>query len=207
MYIPEYYKNENHEEIEAFLKANAFGILVSTVDGKLWASHIPLELDKNADGKNILTGHISNQNNQCKSLLPGEEVMAIFSGPHAYVSSSWYDFEGVPTWNYSAVHVYGKIRVLSEEELVETLKTLVDKYEAGRENPTKVENLSRKTMMMARAITGFEIEITNIEAKKKMSQNRNEKNYNSVIEHLEKAGDPGSKAVAEEMKKIPKNDS
>src|SRR6476660_8481291 len=101
MYIPSYYKNENREEIEAFLKANAFGILVNTVDGKLWATHIPLELAENEQCKQVLIAHVSKENPQWKSFDSGEEVLAIFSGPHAYVSSSWYDFEGVPTWNYS----------------------------------------------------------------------------------------------------------
>src|SRR5690606_2949733 len=107
MYIPSYYKNENPDEIEAFLNANAFGILISTVNDKPWATHIPMEFSK-ANGKAFLTGHISNENSQCQSLGSDQEMMAIFTGPHAYISSSWYDFEGVPTWNYLAVHVYGK---------------------------------------------------------------------------------------------------
>lgn len=202
MYIPAYYKNENRDEIEAFLKANAFGILINTVDGRLWASHIPMALSEK-DGKQFLTAHVSMQNDQWKGFASGE-VLAIFSGPHAYVSSSWYDFEGVPTWNYTAIHVYGKVRILDEAETVASLKTLVDKYEAGRENPTRVEDLSRKTMMMARAIVAFEIEITDIQAKKKHSQNRDEKNYQSVISHLEKTGHPDALAIAEDMKKNPR---
>jgi transcriptional regulator len=201
MYIPDYYKNENRNEIEAFLTANAFGILVNRVDGKLWATHIPLELAQNTEGKQVLIAHVSKENPQWKSFDSGEEVMAIFSGPHAYVSSSWYDFEGVPTWNYSAIHVYGKVRILDETETVASLKTLVDKYESGNENPVRVEDLSRKTMMMARAIVAFEIEITDIQAKKKHSQNRDAKNYESVISHLENSGNPDAVAIAADMKK------
>ncbi|RZJ28555.1 MAG: FMN-binding negative transcriptional regulator [Flavobacterium sp.] len=204
MHIPEYYKNENSEEIQAFLKANSFGILVSKGGGKLLATHIPLELETNPDGKLILEGHVSKENPQWNHFETGDEVLAIFSGPHAYVSSSWYDFEGVPTWNYIAVHVYGKIRIVSEEELIASLTKLVDKYESGRDNPTKVENLSRKTMMMSRAIVGFEIEITDIQAKKKLSQNRDDKNYESVVSHLEQSGEAAGKAIASEMKKIRK---
>ena len=131
MYIPEYYKNENRPEIEAFLKANAFGILVNVIDGKPWATHVPLELVECPDGKRFLVAHISRENEQWKGLSPDEEVLAIFSGPHAYISSSWYDFEGVPTWNYSAVHVYGKPRILDESETIASLKALVDKYEVN----------------------------------------------------------------------------
>ncbi len=203
MYIPSYYKNENRHEVESFLKANAFGILVNTVDGKLWATHVPLELTKR-DGKQLLVAHVSKENPQWQGFSQNDEVLAIFSGPHAYVSSSWYDFEGVPTWNYSAVHVYGKVKILDENETVASLKTLVDKYEAGRENPTRIEDLSNKTMMMARAIVAFEIEITDIQAKKKHSQNRDPKNYESVISHLEQSKDPSAIAIASDMRKNPR---
>ncbi len=204
MYIPEYYKNEDRQEIENFLRANAFGILISQNNGKLLATHIPMELGHNADNKPVLTGHISKENNQWKSFTAGEEVLAVFTGPHAYVSSSWYDFEGVPTWNYLAVHVSGKIRIQNEDELIAALKNLVDKYEAGRQNPTRVENLSRKTMLMARGIVGFEIEITEIQGKKKLSQNRDGKNFGSVVSHLESSGNPNDAAVAAEMRKLNK---
>lgn len=202
MYIPDYYKNEDRAEIEAFLKANAFGILVNVVDGKPWATHVPLELvESSASGKQFLVAHISKENPQWTAFSADDEVLAIFTGPHAYVSSSWYDFEGVPTWNYTAVHVYGKPRILNESETIASLKSLVDRYEAGRENPTRVEDLSKKTMMMARGIVAFEIEITRIEAKKKHSQNRDAKNYDSVIAHLEASADPNAKAIAAEMKR------
>jgi transcriptional regulator len=214
MYIPDYYKNENRDEIEAFLKSNAFGILVNRVNGtrgnaepskaKLWATHIPMEFEQRHDGKQVLIAHVSKENPQWKGFDSGEEVLAIFSGPHAYVSSSWYDFEGVPTWNYSAIHIYGKVRVLDETQTIASLKILVDKYEAGRENAVRVEDLSRKTMMMARAIVAFEIEITDIEAKKKHSQNRDAKNYESVISHLEKSGNADAVAIAADMKKNPR---
>jgi len=204
MYIPDYYKNENPEEINAFLSENAFGILVSQRNGKMLATHIPLELERTGGGKLVLQGHISGENSQREHFENGEEVLAIFTGPHAYVSSSWYDFEGVPTWNYISVHVYGKIRIVGYDELFEALKKLVDKYERGRENPTRIENLSKKTMMMARSVVGFEIEITNIEAAKKLSQNRDAKNYASVVSHLEQSADPGARGIASEMKKMPK---
>jgi transcriptional regulator len=203
VYIPEYYRNENREEIEAFLRSNSFGILVSQNDGRLFATHIPLELDVNAAGKNILHGHISKENEQWKS-FDRQQVLAIFSGAHAYVSSSWYDFEGVPTWNYTAVHVSGKLRIVSEAELLSSLKKLVDKYEANSENPVQIENLSKQTMMMTRAIVGFEIEISDIQATKKMSQNRDDKNYNNVISELEKTGNTDALDVAAEMKKCPR---
>ena len=201
MYIPELYKNENREEIEYFIHQNGFAILVNQTQGKLWATHTPLLLETREDGKLILTGHISKANPQALSFNDNDEVLAIFSGAHTYISSSWYDHENVPTWNYLAVHVYGKVRVYNHEEALDFLKKLVDKYEAKSKNPVRVENLSEKTMREARGIVAFEIEITNLEAQKKLSQNRDDKNYRNIITELEKTKENQALAVAEAMKK------
>ena len=201
MYIPEIYKNENREEIQHFIHENGFAILINQTDGRPCATHIPLILDQNADGKDILVGHISKENPQGKSLTANTEVLAVFSGPHSYISSSWYDHENVPTWNYLAVHAYGKITILNAEETVLSLKKLVDKYEKNSEKPVRVEDLSAKTMMQARGIIAFETEITSLEAIKKLSQNRDEKNYQNIIAQLENSADHNAKQIAREMKK------
>ena len=204
MYIPNIYKNENQEEIENFIHENGFGILVNTTNGKPWATHIPLLLEKNKLGKPILTGHISLLNPQAESLKSDQEVLVIFSGAHAYISSSWYDHENVPTWNYLAVHVYGKVTILNHDDAVSSLKRLVDKYEKKSKNPVRVEELSAKTMREAKGIIAFEIEISEFQAVKKMSQNRDEKNYQNIISELEKTNHIESVAVADVMKKCPR---
>ena len=201
MYIPDLYKNENQGDIQNFLNQNGFAILVNQTDGKLWATHTPLILETNTDGKQILVGHISKANPQAESFKSNDEVLAVFSGAHTYISSSWYDHENVPTWNYLAVHVYGKVRVYNHEQAVDFLKKLVDKYEAKSEKPVRVENLSEKTMREARGIIAFEIEITSIEAQKKISQNRDDKNYQNIITELEKTNDNQALDIANEMKK------
>ncbi len=203
MYIPELYKNENEEEINAFLQKNSFGILVNRTNGKLWATHIPLELDKNENGKSILFGHISKENPQWESFESEANVLAIFSGPHSYISSSWYEKENVPTWNYIAVHIYGKIKIIEGDAVVASLKKLTDKYEQNSENPVRVEELSSKTMRQTAGIVAFEIEIESIQAVKKMSQNRNEKDYHNIISELEKAKETTAIEVANVMKKCP----
>lgn len=200
MYIPELYKNENQEEIQSFIHHNGFGILVNQTNGKLWATHIPLLLEEK-DGKQILVGHISKANPQADSFKSNDDVLAIFHGAHSYISSSWYDHENVPTWNYLAVHVYGKLSVYNHEQAVDSLKRLVDKYEAKSKNPIRVEDLSEKTMREAKGIIAFEIEVTAIEAQKKLSQNRDDKNYKNIISELEKTDDNHSIAIAHEMKK------
>ena len=200
MYIPELYKNENQEDIQNFIHQNGFGILVNQTNGKLWATHIPFLLEEK-DGKQILVGHVSRENPQAGSFKTNDEVLAVFSGAHSYISSSWYDHENVPTWNYLAVHVYGKVKIHSLDETIEALKRLVNKYEAKSEKPIRVEDLSKKTMLQARGIVSFEIEITAIEAKKKLSQNRDDKNYKTIISKLENSNDFQSIEVAKEMKK------
>ncbi|PXY44160.1 FMN-binding negative transcriptional regulator [Flavobacterium hydrophilum] len=204
MYTPDIYKNENPEEIRAFLKKNSFGILINQTNGKLCATHIPIELEVNADGKEILQGHISKLNPQAEGFTENDQVLAVFTGPHSYISSSWYDHENVPTWNYIAVHVYGRIKIVDEATSIEQLKKLVDKYEANSENPVRVENLSSKTMREARGIFGFEIEIDEIQSTKKLSQNRDDHNYKNIISELEKTENPQSIAVAKEMSKCRK---
>jgi len=204
MYTPDLYKNEYPEEIRAFLKENSFGILINQTNGKLCATHIPIELEVNDAGKEILQGHISKLNPQEEGFLENDQVLAVFTGPHSYISSSWYDHENVPTWNYIAVHVYGRIKIVDYETSVTQLKKLVDKYEAHSENPVRVEDLSTKTMREARGIFGFEIEIDEIQATKKLSQNRDDHNYKNIITELEKTENPQSIAVAKEMSKCRK---
>lgn len=199
MYIPELYKNENQEEIQNFIHQNGFGILINQTAGKLWATHIPMLLEEK-DGKQILVGHVSKKNPQAASFKTNNEVLAIFTGAHSYISSSWYDHENVPTWNYLAVHVYGKVTIYNHEQAVASLKKLVDKYEKKSEKPVRVEELSEKTMREARGIIAFEINITSIEAQKKLSQNRDEKNYKNIISELEKTKDNQSIAIAKAMK-------
>ena len=128
-------------------------------------------------------------------------MLAIFNGPHAYVSSSWYKDENVPTWNYVAVHVYGEIRIIEGQELWDSLKKLVDKYEAHSEHPVSMENMSEKTLRQIKGIVGFSIKIKEIQAAYKLSQNREDEDYHKVIEHLENSGDSGAVEVAKEMRR------
>ncbi|NAS11595.1 FMN-binding negative transcriptional regulator [Poritiphilus flavus] len=198
MYIPPKYENKNLDEVRDFLKQNAFGILVNTVDGRPWATHIPLELDTDEEGRDVLVGHIAKANPQWRSFKEEERLLCIFNGPHTYVSSSWYQQEEVPTWNYIAVHIYGTLRILDQEAVLESLKKLVDKYERNSDNPISVDRLSPKTMRQIRGVVGFNIIIEEIQAAYKLSQGR-EQDHPEIIRHLEK-GPEQSRAVAKAMK-------
>ncbi len=204
MYIPDIYRNEDPDEIRQFLRKNAFGILVNRNYGKLWATHTPMELDINGDDKEVLYGHVSRENPQWQSFASGEQVLAIFNGAHSYISPSWYDHENVPTWNYTAVHVYGKIKIVEGDLVLNFLKKLMDKYEATVENPTKFDALSPEILLQARGVVCYEIEIEEIHAVNKLSQNRDDKNFRNVISELEKSGNPDAISVAEEMRKCPR---
>lgn len=199
MYTPKHFKPEDDAAVLEFIKQNGFGTLISHVDGQLWATHLPLLLS--ADGATLI-GHVSRGNKAWKDFNSDQEVLAIFQGAHTYISSSWYNHENVPTWNYTAVHVYGRVRILSEDQLRQSLKVLTDKYEKDSEHPVTVEKLSGEYMKKALpGIVGFEIEIARIEAAYKLSQNRDEVSYHSIIRELEKRGDRQSVEVAAEMKK------
>lgn len=200
MYIPLHYKNENLEEVREFLKANSFGILINRTDGKFWGTHIPMELDTDENGHAILYSHISKANPQWKNFSPDEEVLAIFQGPHSYISSSWYEKEEVPTWTYIAVHVYGKVQIIEGDELMASLKKLVDKYERASENPVAIENLSEKTMRQVHGIVGFKLYITEIQAAYKLSQTRNDSDFHTIVNELDNSPDSLAKSMATAMK-------
>ncbi|SNZ00503.1 FMN-binding negative transcriptional regulator [Flagellimonas pacifica] len=198
MYIPHYYQNENIDEVKTFIKENSFGILVNQVDGKPWAAHIPLELETDGQGKDTLEGHISKANPQWKTFEEANEVLCIFNGPHAYISSSWYEEEEVPTWDYIAVHVYGKLKVLNEEETMASLYRLVDKYEKDSKNPGSLHDMSPKTLRQVKGIVGFKIEITDIQAAYKLSQTR-PKDHPKIVSELMERSDSGSKEIAKKI--------
>ncbi|HEY3429598.1 MAG TPA: FMN-binding negative transcriptional regulator [Cyclobacteriaceae bacterium] len=196
MFIHSYSHVRDSSEILDFIQQNGFATLVSTVDGKPWATHLPLVLSK--DGSE-LTGHVSRGNKAWRN-FSDTEVLCIFQGPHSYISSSWYDHENVPTWNYMAVHVYGTIKIQEGEELLEALKALTNKYEIHSQKPVSVEGMSKSYLEKEiRGIVGVSIKITNIEASFKLSQNRDDKNHAEIVKQLKAKGDSTSAEVAEEM--------
>ena len=201
MYIPRRHEEKDKEKIDSFIKENSFAILISVKDGRPIGTHIPLLLEKDAAGNDILMGHISKGNEQKFTLTDGAQVLAIFAGPHAYISPRWYTQMNVPTWNYISVHVYGTIKIVEGEALKAALSRLVNNYEHTLPHPVTVEEIPEKTFQENfRGIVGFEIKVEEIQAAYKLSQNRDEVSYHSVIEHLEE-GDDITKGVASEMKK------
>ena len=202
MYIHPINSWENEPEIVEFIKKNAFATLVSQAKGRSWATHIPFVLEKNKEGNAILSGHIAKANPQWKDIAEQDEVLVIFQGPHAYISPSWYNHENVPTWNYLAVHVYGKVRIIEGEELMAHLKSLVDVYETGRPNRVSVETMSESYVQgQVRALVGIEVEIKDVQASAKLSQNRDDVNYQNIVSKLGESPYPLDREIADEMRK------
>jgi transcriptional regulator len=203
MYIPKHFEEKDLAEAEKLIHEFGFGILVSVKDRLPVASHIPMELEKNETGDWILKGHISRGNVVSKSFNSGDEILAIFLGPHSYVSPSWYTEKNVPTWNYLAVHLYGKARMVEGEELIEMLRKIMARYEtAHAQNPLKYDEVPDSVLIPdLRGLIGFEIKVERIQAASKLSQNRDEKSYDNIIEQLKEIKVYDSVRVAEEMEK------
>jgi len=203
VYIPKYYQVTDAATIERFIRQNSFATLISCDGQNPIATHLPLELVQNESGEKFLNGHLARANKQWRTFEANDEVLAIFAGPHCYVSARWYDHINVPTWNYMVAHVYGKPRLVTgHDELYAMLKQLVNKYEADAitENPYKLENLPKDFVEKEmKGIIGFQIKINRIEAKFKLSQNRHHQDYDNVIAELEKSGDAGAVEIAKAM--------
>ena len=202
MYVPTINRIENQEEIYDFIKNNGFATLVSVnTEGVPLATHIPITLELTPENTPILRGHVSRANPHAALLLENPQSLVIFQGAHAYISSSWYTHESVSTWNYSAVHVYGTIRILTADELWDSVSYLTAKYEASVENPLYVDKMSPDAVKKEiKGIVGFEMTLDQIDAKAKLSQNRKNVDYQRIIEALEKTDDGQAHEVARQMK-------
>lgn len=198
MHIPKLYREEDRERIVEFLKQNNFPALVSHDGEKLVATHLPTEIAEHADGSLTVLGHMSRANPQWKS-FGEQEVLLIFQGAHAYISPRWYNHVNVPTWNYMMVHVYGRVRMLEGRELYDLLDSLVKKHEDGTSYRLRAlpQDFVEKEM---KGVAGFALEVTRIDAGYKLSQNRDDESYGTIVEELEKRGDENSAGVAEEMR-------
>ncbi len=205
MYIPKFNQLKDHKEIFKFVTANSFGIIVNNMEGLPVATHIPMNLSERKDGQWVIQCHIAKANPQWKSFEKNNRTLCIFTGPHAYISSSWYTSVNVPTWNYTAVHLYGSSRILNPSELKLLLKKQMEKYEANSVKPQKIINYEPRYIdKMMRAVIGVEIIIDEIQAKYKLSQNKSRKDIKNVIDHLEKSDDQNAINIAKEMKKLKK---
>lgn len=191
MFIPSSFRISDRDTLLAFIERYGFATLVSTdPNGVPFATHLPLLLDRSSD---LLLGHIARANPQWE-MFGGRESLAIFHGPHAYVSPSWYTAApAVPTWNYATVHVYGIPRVIDAERTADVVDRLVSKYEKHRPNPWLGDMPDDYRRRMLAGIVGFEMPLTRIEGKFKLGQNRSAEDRAGTVAGLH--ADGGEAAV------------
>ncbi|MHB1628733.1 MAG: FMN-binding negative transcriptional regulator [Bacilli bacterium] len=195
MYIPTPFEMNDPTEITRFIHAHSFGLLMSTVEGQPFATHLPFLYDA---GQNVLFAHMAKANPQWRE-LDGQTALVVFSGPHAYISPSWYEAPAsVPTWNYAAVHVYGTCKIIDHEgELGRLLEQAVKFYEPHSELPSQADEPFYRNMM--KAIVGFRVDITRTEGKAKLSQNKSNEIQRRVAAKLGESGDCGAGDVSRLM--------
>lgn len=199
MYIPKAFKIRDEQFNHEIINDYGFATLFSQHNGEPYATHIPLML---SEDKTYLYGHFSVANHQWKD-IEGQTVLAVFQGPHSYISSSWYETNrSVPTWNYISVHVSGVIEMIGGRELKESLSRLVHKYEAPDSAYQLDEVDDRYLKAMRTAIKGFRIKISKIEGKAKLSQNHSEERRSGVIEKLEASKKEDERKIAAYMKEL-----
>jgi transcriptional regulator len=197
MYIPKYYREENRQEILAFLKQNNFAALVTFDGERPIATHTPVELIEAEHGWTIY-GHFSRANPQ-KKTFGGQEALLIFQGPHTYISARWYTEVDVPTWDYMIVHIYGKIREIQGDELYSVLSRLVQNHEPN--TSYRLEGLPQDMVQKEmKGVFGFVMEVNRIDAGYKLSQGKTEEERRKITSELEERGDENSKEIAEAIR-------
>jgi transcriptional regulator len=195
MYSPPYNRVEDRAELVEFMRANSFALLVTATGGAPLASHLPVTVADGAGGL-VIHSHMAKPNPQWQAFFE-DEVMVVFSGPHAYVSPRWYEAtERVPTWNYAAVHAYGKARVTTDKAakhaaqralVAELDPEWLPKFDALR--PEYVAS-------MLDGIVTFDIAVTRLETRWKLSQNRGRREQERIAAELDRSADPMLQALA-----------
>ena len=202
VYLPPAFTETRPEVLFAHIEQHAFGMLVSHGPAGLVVSHIPFVAERRGEELYLL-GHLARPNPQTEDLAAGGEVLAVFAGPHAYVSPTWYSGgPAVPTWNYTAVHAYGEVRAIDDEGWLRNfLQLLTARYEAPSPQPWRMAALPEAYLDgMLRGIVGFEIAVTRLEGKFKLSQNRPAADRPRIIAALDARRGGDDVAVARLMR-------
>ena len=195
MYLPGHFAEPRLDVLHETLRRSGLATLITTGPGGLDASHVPLLLEPTPEPLGRLVGHVARANPQWQATPPGTEALAVFLGPDAYVTPSWYETKRrtgrvVPTWNYLAIHAHGRVRFFHDRaRLLEVVTRLTDRHEGPRAAPWKVTDAPPEYLdAMLKAIVGVELTIARLEGKWKASQNRDEADRRGVAEGLERDG-------------------
>ena len=205
MYPPAHFVESRPEILLPAMRAHSFATVITAVDGVPLASHVPVVVDEGAAGAIKIRGHVARANPQWKQMEAGAPVLAIFHGPHGYVSPSWYEdgAKSVPTWNSVAVHAHGRARLLDPSELRASLNDLVAAHEGSAADRWRFDSLPAEYAdKLMRAIVGFELAVERLEGKLKLSQNRSPDDRRRVRERLQGSADPMARDVARWMERL-----
>jgi transcriptional regulator len=202
MYLPRHYHEQDSEQLFALMAHHGFATLVTAGDGIPFATHVPLLAERHPVHGDRLLGHMARANPQWRSFPETREALAIFHGPHAYVSPRYYvTAPHVPTWNYATVHAYGTPRVIEEpSEVLRILRESTAKYESGAASPWSPEQAPDYVARLLAGIVAFELRLTRLEGKFKLSQNRSEEDRRGVIQALQDSPSPEDRALAALMR-------
>ena len=206
MYNVPHFKASEQKDVMDFMRAHPFVVLCGAdANGKPLATHVPV-LFEERNGKLFLLAHVMKKQAHTEAFATNQQVLAIFHGAHAYVSASWYEDKQVAsTWNYQAVHASGSLKFLNEDELLAILTRLTAYFENNPHSPALVQNMDPDYVRkMMQAIIAFEIEVGTVEHIFKLSQNRDAKSYDNIVDHLS-SGEPDAQAIAAEMRKANTN--
>jgi transcriptional regulator len=203
MYIPSFFAETDEENLLAFMREFNFATLVTAENDFPTATHLPFIIEKRDDSKIILLAHMAKANSQWKE-FENKEVLVIFQQPHAYVSPLLYgEKNNVPTWNYVAVHAYGKAQTLkTAEENLFFLAKMVEAFDPEYFRSDWREISEDYKINLARGVVAFEIEVTDLQGKKKLNQNKPGKSAQNVIEAFEKSDAENEKLIASYMKEV-----
>lgn len=202
MYVPTVFAEDDPATLVGLMRGASFATLITSSGGAPTATHLPLLLDEAEASAGRLLGHVARANDHWRDFDGATEALAIFQGPHAYISPSWYESENmVPTWNYAAVHAYGRPRVIEDPDAVlAVLARLVATYESDATGNWSMAKGDAEIMRgMTKGIVAFEMPIERVEGKWKMSQNRKPEDARGAIAGLRRLGDPEAAAVAADM--------
>jgi transcriptional regulator len=202
MYVPPHFAETDPAVLHDFVEAHSFGLLVSQIGGEPFATHLPFLLDRDAGPHGTLVGHVARANPHWRELA-GHPALAVFSGPHAYVSPTWYEAEpAVPTWNYVAVHATGRAELVEDRgELLEIVRRTVTVYESAMPRPWRLDPSSAYVDRLLPQIVGFRLPVEKLEGKWKLNQNHPTERRAKVVRALEAAGGENAARVAAAMRR------
>jgi len=205
MYVPEHFRIEDQNQITALIKDNSFGVLTSTdSNGGLIASHLPFMYDPDRGENGTLIAHMARANPHWQEFAGGQETLAVFQGPHAYISPNHYVSEGqVPTWNYVAIHAYGRVRIIDDFPAVKKIMNeLIETQEATFETPWRYDAPDEVYQKITRGIVVFEIPVERFDAKAKLGQNKPLADRQGSIYGLRSEGGENAAAIADLTEKV-----